>query len=482
MVDQLGHERLVARRICEAIKEQIRQGVFGAGDRLPSTRGLASEWGVSRTTVTAAYGQLAAEGYLDTRQGARTTVAHGLAASGPVSGQAKPEVIRLSAYGRRLAHLPRPLPWKGGPVVDFRYGDLSTSDFPTLSWKRAIGRAILRRPARLQYGDPAGSVELRTALAGYLWRARGLRCEPNQIVIVNGSQQGLDLSARLLLDPGDRIIVENPTYPAARQSFIALGAVPVPVDVDGDGLRTDELPDARLAYVTPSHQFPLGSVMSAARRRQLISWAHHADAYIIEDDYDGEYRYDVAPVPALRALDGGERVVYVGTVSKTLSPTLRIGYLVAPTALAQTLAQAKRLADRHAPSLEQDALTDLIENGAYERHVRNARRKNRGRRAALLGALGGAFGDDVSIAGADAGLHVVAWLHRLPRSREQELLVQAADAGLGIYSVSDLYHQDAEEHRPDVVGLVIGYASLSEREIGQGVRRLAQVVSALRAA
>jgi len=477
MVGQLSDERPVARRIGEAIKEQIRQGFLSSGDRLPSTRSLATEWGVSRTTVTAAYAQLIAEGYLDTRQGARATVAHGLAADGPATAQARPAAVRLSAYGRRLADLPRPLPLKGRPVADFRYGDLSTSDFPTLAWKRAIGRALLRRPARLQYGDPAGSPDLRSALASYLWRARGLRCEPDQIIIVNGSQQGLDLCARLLLDPGDRIVVENPTYSAARQLFVAVGAVPVPVDVDDDGMKTDRLVDARLAYVTPSHQFPLGSVMSAARRRQLLAWAHRSGAYIVEDDYDGEYRYDVAPVPALQALDGGERVVYVGTVSKTLSPTLRLGYLVAPLGLAEAFAKVKRLADRHAPSLEQDALADLIISGAYERHVRNARRKNRDRRVALLDALG----SDVTVVGADAGLHVVAWLNGLPREREQELLARAAEAGLGIYPVSGLYDPEVPEHRPDMVGLVLGYASLTEKEIGQGVRHLTQVVSTMRA-
>jgi GntR family transcriptional regulator/MocR family aminotransferase len=480
MVGQLRDERLIARRIGEAIKEQIRQGFFSSGDRLPSTRSLATEWGVSRTTVTAAYAQLIAEGYLDTRQGARATVAHGLAPDGPATAL-KRLPVRLSSYGRRLTDLPRPLAPKGRSVADFRYGDLSTSDFPTLAWKRAIGRAILRRPARLRYGDPAGSPDLRSALASYLWRARGLRCEPNQIIIVNGSQQGLDLCARLLLDPGDRIVIENPTYLAARHLFVAVGAVPVPVDVDDDGMKTNGLVDARLAYVTPSHQFPLGSVMSAARRRQLLAWACVTGAYIVEDDYDGEYRYDVAPVPALQALDGGERVVYVGTVSKTLSPTLRLGYLVAPLGLAEPFAKVKSLADRHAPSLEQDALTDLITSGAYERHVRNARRRNRDRRVALLDTLASALGDDVAVVGADAGLHVVAWLKGLPREREPELLDRAAEAGLGIYPVSSFYDPGVQEQRPACVGLVLGYASLTEKEISQGVRCLAQVVSEMHA-
>jgi len=186
-----------------------------------------------------------------------------------------------------------------------------------LAWRRALNRAGLRRPARLRYGDPQGSVALRTALQGYLWRARGIRCAPDQIVIVNGSQQGLDLCARLLLDPGDPFVIENPGYLLARHAFTAAGGVAAPVPVDRDGLRTDALPSARLAYVTPSHQFPLGGVLSAARRRALLAWAARTGACLIEDDYDGEYRHDIAPIPPLQTL-GPEAVIYVGTVSKTL--------------------------------------------------------------------------------------------------------------------------------------------------------------------
>jgi GntR family transcriptional regulator / MocR family aminotransferase len=266
---------------------------------------------------------------------------------------------------------------------------------------RAAGRP------RLRYGDPCGSPDLRTALQGYLWRARGLRCEPDRIVVVNGSQQGIDLCARLLLDPGDRVVMEDPGYNLARQAFSAAGADLIPVAVDREGMRTGELPAARLAYTTPSHQFPLGSVMSAGRRRDLLAWAQRTGAYVIEDDYDSEYRFDIAPIPPLQALDGAGRVIYLGTVSKTLSPTLRLGYLVVPTALTAIFAEAKRLADRHTPSLEQEALTDLIGSGGYERHVRRVRRRNGQRRAALLAALSVTLGDEVTVVGADAGLHVV---------------------------------------------------------------------------
>jgi GntR family transcriptional regulator/MocR family aminotransferase len=366
-------------------------------------------------------------------------------------------------------------------VADFRYGDLAAADFPMLAWRRAVTRALLRPRPRLRYGDPCGSPDLRAALQGYLWRARGLRCEPDQIMVVNGSQQGLDLCARLLLDPGDRVVMENPGYNLARQVFLAAGAEVVPVAVDREGMRTDGLPAARLAYVTPSHQFPLGGVMSAGRRRDLLAWARRTGAYVIEDDYDGEYRFDIAPIPPLQALDGAGRVVYLGTVSKTLSPTLRLGYLVVPAALTAILAAAKRLADRHTPTLEQEALADLIENGAYERHVRRVRRRNGERRATLLASLSATLGDAVTVVGADAGLHVVVWLNRVPRAREDALVARARAAGLGLYPVAPLYASAQATARPDTAGLVMGYASLDERAIERGVRTLKAVLEAFAA-
>jgi GntR family transcriptional regulator/MocR family aminotransferase len=471
----------ITRRICEAIKGQLAAGLLGPGDRLPSTRSLAAEWGVSRTTVTAAYDQLIAEGYLESRQGARATVARGLGQPSAPPGQAAGPAgtDRLSAFGRRLADFPPPA--AGGAerlVADFRYGDLAAADFPMPAWRKAVTGALLRRPPRLRYQEPQGSAALRAALQGYLWRARGLRCEAEQIVVVNGSQQGLDLCARLLLDPGDRAVMEDPGYNLARQVFLAAGAALVPVAVDRDGMRTEHLPPARLAYVTPSHQFPLGSVMPAGRRRALLAWARGAGAHVIEDDYDSEYRFDIAPIPPLQALDEAGRVIYLGTVSKTLSPTLRLGYLVVPPALRAAFATAKRLADRHAPGLEQEALAGLIASGAYERHVRRVRRRNGERRAALLAALAAHLGDAATVAGADAGLHVVVWLNRVPRAREDALIARARAAGLGLYPVGPLYAAPAAA-RPEVAGLVMGYASLDEPSIDRGVRRLREVLAAL---
>ncbi|MEH3147147.1 MAG: PLP-dependent aminotransferase family protein [Methylobacterium frigidaeris] len=467
----------VARRIVAAIKRQVHAGTYQPGDRLPSTRAFAAEWGASRTTVTAAYGQLIAEGYLATRPGARAVVAGGLAPPPEPAGSPEARPPRLSAFAQRLLDLPPPAATEAHRIADLRYGDLSAADFPVLTWRRALNAATLRRGARLRYDDPQGSAALRGELQGYLWRARGIHCTPDDIVIVNGSQQGLDLCARLLLDPGDRFVIENPGYALARHAFLAAGGVAAPVPVDGEGIRTDDLPAARLAYVTPSHQYPLGGVLSAPRRRALVAWAVRTKACLVEDDYDGEYRHDVAPIPPLRSLDP-EVVIYVGTVSKTLSPTLRLGYLVVPTALRRAFAEAKRLTDRHTPLAEQDALAGLLANGAYERHVRGMRKRNAARRAALLRALAEAFGPAVTVVGTDAGLHVVAWFDGFSADREAALVAAARAAGIGLYPISPLY--DPAGPHPSVAGFVLGYAGLSEGELRRGVAALAAVVAGQR--
>jgi len=468
-----------ARSICNAIKARIGSGQLGAGEALPSTRSLAAEWGVSRTTVTAAYDQLIAEGYIETRQGSRTRVAPGAAgiATRIDGAPAKRHADRLSGYGRRISKFESPGLADGSRLIaDFRYGELAAADFPTLSWRKAINAVLLRRRDRLGYGDPRGSAGLRSALQGYLWRARGLRCDADHIIVVNGSQQGLDLCARLLIDPSDRVVIEEPGYHLARQVFQAVGGDLLPIPVDQDGMRTGQLQAARLAYTTPSHQFPLGGVMTVARRRELLEWARRHGAYVIEDDYDSEYRYDIAPVPALQSLDDQGRAIYLGTISKTLSPTLRLGYLVLPPALVDTFSKARRLADRHSPGLEQEALASLIQNGAYERHVRRVRRLNGARRARLLTAISDMFGNSATVVGTHAGLHVVVWLRDVPRAQEGVLVSRALDAGVGIYPVSPLYAVPSMPNRPDVAGIVMGYASLSHREIELGVRRLGKIV------
>lgn len=476
--------KMGARQIYEALKDQILSRVYEAGGQLPSSRNLSNELGVSRTTVTVAYEQLAAEGFVDLRQGARPRVAALPFGQHPRDATPKQQgARRLSAYGERLRATP---PWldylPNSLMVDFRYGDLAPSDFPALAWKKAVNAVIAQRPSRLAYDDPRGSRRLRQAMQGYLWRARTLQCDLEQIIIVNGSQQGLDLCARVLLDPGSEFVIEDPGYRMARQIFACTGASPVPIAVDGEGLKTELLEGvrARLAYVTPSHQFPLGGVMPISRRHQLLEWARENNAYVIEDDYDSEYRYDISPVPPLHSLEPGSNVIYLGTISKTLSPMMRIGYVVVPPELQEVFATAKQLFDRHSPVTEQVALAALIESGGYESHVRRVRRLNRDRRETLLNALQRVFGERITVEGADAGLHVVVWFNELPKSSETALRETARRAGIGVHGISPLYEPQSDEAMADRLGLVMGYSALTPRQIEKGIQLLLPAVEAVK--
>lgn len=474
--------RLGARQIYEALRDQIMALVYGTDGLLPSSRALAGEMGVARSTVTIAYEQLAAEGFIETRHGARPRVARAVVERGRTRATSRPSArkVRLSSFGERLRQ--DPPRWTEPPrglVANFRYGELSPPDFPVLAWKKAVTTAMTRKPERLAYDDPSGALRLRTALQGHLWRSRSVRCEVDQIIVVNGSQQGLDICARLLLDAGDRFVMEDPGYQMARHTFAATGAVALPVTVDGDGLQTERLDGvaARLAYATPSHQYPLGGVMPIGRRHQLLAWARKNDAYVIEDDYDSEYRYDTKPIPPLHALEGSDNVIYLGTVSKTLSPTLRIGYLVVPHALRSLFAAAKQIMDRHTPLIEQEALATMLESGAYDSHVRRVRRRNAERRQALITALRRRFGDRVTIEGAAAGLHLVAWFDGLPQKREDELIRVARAKRVGIYPVSALFASPKGARKS--VGLVMGYSALEIAQIERGCKLLAQALAEL---
>ncbi|MDF0492990.1 PLP-dependent aminotransferase family protein [Bradyrhizobium yuanmingense] len=486
IVSVRDQERVGARRIYEVLRSQILARTYGADGLLPSSRALAGELGVSRSTVTVAFEQLSAEGFIEIRQGARPRVARAVVDSkNPSRVVARPptRAMPLSKFGERLRSDP---PRWDAPardlVANFRYGDISPADFPVLAWRKAIVSAVTKRPERLAYDDPCGSLRLRTALQGYLWRSRSVQAEIDQIVIVNGSQQGLDLCARLLLDRDDRFVMEDPGYLMARHTFAATGAIAVPVSVDGDGLETERLAgiDARLAYVTPSHQYSLGGVLPIARRHQLLTWAKQRNSSVIEDDYDSEYRYDTKPVPPLHALEGGHNVIYLGTISKTLSPTLRVGYLVVPATLRPAFAAAKQIMDRHTPLAEQEALASMLESGAYDRYVRRARRRNAERRQALLDAIARRFGDRVRIEGAAAGLHLVVWFDDIPTSAEEALIRSARTQGLGIYPVSALYdrRRRGRHIRRAAVGLVMGYSALDLRQIDRGCKILEAVVGA----
>ncbi len=299
-------------------------------------------------------------------------------------------------------------------------------------------------------------------------------CDFEQVIIVNGSQQALDLVARLLLDVGDRVVIEEPCYQGARNTFIAMGARVVPIPVDQTGLDVSRLPrsgNIRLAYVTPSHQFPLGGLLSLPRRLDLLRWAEDTGAHVLEDDYDGEFHYEGRPMQAVQGLDRSGRVLYVGTFSKVLFPSLRLGYIVAPPSLAATTTALKFMMDFHSSTFEQEVLADFIAEGHFERHLRRSRARNAARRAALLEALEEAFGDRIEICGANAGVHVVGWLRDYRSSQLAGLIKRAAGKGLGIYSVAPFYMR-----QPRLAGVLFGYASLTEREIRAGVRLLREVL------
>ncbi|MGA0612778.1 PLP-dependent aminotransferase family protein [Caldimonas sp. KR1-144] len=483
----------VGRRIYELLRGQIADGTLAPGARAPSTRALAADLGVSRTTVTAAYEQLAAEGYLVTSAGRVARIASPPAVPAPSLGPRAARRARraptLSGFGRRVGRMALPVPASAEPArIDFLYGALASRDFPTLAWRRAYQAELLRQQPRLIYAAPEGEASLRRALQGYLRRARGLACDAGQILVVHGSQQAIDLCARLLLDAHDAFVFEDPGYLMARRCFEATGATPLPVPVDAHGLDTARLPQderARLAYVTPSHQFPLGGVLPIGRRLELLQWAQRQRAWILEDDYDGEFRYGQRPIDALQSIDADGRVIYIGTFSKALSPQLRLGYLVLPEALVPVFRHAKRLTDRHAPALDQRVLASLIDSGAYERHVRRMRREHERRRAALLEAVSRHLPGEASVIGAAAGLHVVLWLPSLRPRDEAALAAAARERGVGVYPVSPLFAAPTSRSPssapssapPRPAGLVLGYASLSVEQIREGVRILAALVS-----
>lgn len=472
------------RRIYDLLRTQIADGTLVPGARAPSTRSLAAELAVSRTTVTAAYEQLVAEGFLVTTMGRVARVASPLAAPAPPATNASRRVKRapsLSEFGRRLTGIGMPALPDAEPVrFDFLYGAVASRDFPTLVWRRAYQAELLRQQNSLYYVPPEGDALLRRALQGYLRRTRGLACEAEQILVVHGSQQAIDLCARLLLDAGDAFVFEDPGYLMARRCFEATGARCLSTPVDEHGLDTAILSQderVRLAYVTPSHQFPLGGVLPIGRRLDLLQWAGRHDTWIVEDDYDGEFRYGQRPIDALQSIDTDGRVIYIGTFSKALSPQLRLGYLVLPPELVPVFRQAKRLADRHAPVLEQRVLASLIDSGAYERHVRRMRRENDRRRTALLDAIARHLPGDVRVSGTAAGLHLVLWLPFLRSQDEPALVTAAREKDVGVYPVTPLFANPDSPVQARPAGLILGYASLTTDQIEQGIRTLASVIA-----
>ncbi|MFI5492086.1 PLP-dependent aminotransferase family protein [Actinoplanes sp. NPDC051859] len=391
-------------RVYSAIRQAIADGRLPAGHRLPASRVLAADLGVARNSVATAYERLAAEGYLVARTGSGTYVAPTRAAA--VSRRAPADPLRA-----RSGWTYAPLPTSGGapaPRYDFRSGIPDAKLFPFESWRRLVAAELrLRAHDPGGYADPYGQPALRAAIARYLGYARSLRAEADDVLVTNGTQHALDLIGRVLLRPGDVVAVEDPGYPPARRLFESLGAAVVGVPVDADGLVVDALPDAaRVVYTTPSHQFPLGRTLSVARRHALLEWAARRQVAVIEDDYDTEFRFSARPLEPLYGLDDIGRVLYVGTFSKTMLPSVRTGFVLAPAALRSALAAARQLGDGHGQIAVQAALARFIEEGQLARHVRRAGRAYADRRARIVAALGTLTGLDVIPSA--AGLHVTA--------------------------------------------------------------------------
>jgi GntR family transcriptional regulator / MocR family aminotransferase len=472
------------QQIYEELRQAILRGKLSPGKRIPSTREMAKSLGISRSTVTQSYEQLLSEGYLKTIIGSGTYVcpqlSDDLLHSHPIKNINKnthPEV-KLSRYAETLFKIESvPRVNESKLEISFRYGRPNFNKFPIKLWQKLISKYCNSSLDWLDYSiEPLGYQPLREAIVSYISRVRAVNCQPEQVLITNGTQQALDLIMRLLIEPGDVIALEEPGYISARLIFQTHGAKLLPISVDNSGLIVHKLtnsPDKniRLVYITPSHQFPTGSILSLSRRLELLSFATQTGSIIIEDDYDSEYRYGDRPIPALQGLDNSDSVLYIGTFSKVLFPSLRIGYLVIPKNLVPIFARAKWLSDRHLPILEQQVLAEFITEGHLERHIRKMRSHYDSCRQVLVKALKSHFGDCIEILGEKAGLHIMVRLQT--NMSDDEIIQRAAKVGVGITSASIQYIN------PNYSGeFIFGYGELNEQQLVEGVHRLAQVIKA----
>jgi GntR family transcriptional regulator/MocR family aminotransferase len=476
------------RQLYAQLKEAILAGSVGAGARLPATRELGRLLGVSRQTVLAAYEQLMAEGYLEGAVGKGTFVSASLpaAAKGARSAgadtpaQGKPALIRpLSARGEAMAAAMTRVRHHEGPLRSFRASMPGLDLFPFEVWRKLEARHWRRREVPLGYGAAAGHPPLRELLCAYLKASRGVHCAPEQIIVTTGSQQALYLLAQLLLAPGEGVWLESPGYQGAAAPFAVAGARICPVPVDAEGMdvayAAARYPDARLAFATPSHQLPLGVTMSLARRLQLLRWAEAKRAWIVEDDYDSEYRYTGPPLASLQGLDRSGCVIYVGTLSKVLFPGLRLGYVVAPPSLAEPLARAKAVVDRHSPIVPQAVLADFIQEGHFARHIRRSRDAYGERRIAMLDALASRLHGVLACGPADAGLDLCVGVTN--HLSEAEAAARALAAGIDVRTLAYYTHPAAGPDCAMPPGLLLGFSAFTPEQIRAGVARLEQALT-----
>lgn len=463
------HVSLVGRKnLTEEIYRQLRLAILDGqlmpGHRLPPTRELTYRLSVSRTTVTVAYDRLAGEGFLTTRVGSGTYVSEGLAGvphrAGRAGGALRPRPVWDTTV---------PFVFGREPEFDFRAGLPDARLFPYQTWRQLLAREFTPTAVGAgHYADPSGHLGLRRAIARHIGVARGVQATAEDIVVTNGTQQGVDLLARVLLAPGDRVAVEDPCYGPPRRLFQTLGARVAGVPVDDQGLVVDAIPPGtRLVYVTPSHQFPLGMSMSLPRRMALLVWAQQQQAAIVEDDYDSEFRYGGRPIEPLQTLDTSGRVIYVGSFSKTLLATLRLGFVVAPPSLRNAVRTAKFLTDWHTALPPQAALARLIEQGFFARHLRRMRAVYQARHQRIVAALRHRFARHLEVVPSAAGLHLAA-IARTASSEELEaVLRRASAAGVELLPLS-MYGVDTPAPR----GLVLGYGAIPTDRIDEVLDRL----------
>jgi GntR family transcriptional regulator / MocR family aminotransferase len=444
--------------------EQLRQAITGGrllpGDQLVPSRQLAAELGVSRHTVTTTYGRLVAEGYAEGRAGGGSVVA----SASPARPRAAGAAAALHPSPRFAGWSPyfRPPPY--GCRLDLRPGLSDPALFPAAMWRRRVAAAVATE--HREYGDPAGRIRLRRAIAGWVARSRSVAAGEDTVVVTCGAQHAIDLVSRVLLEPGDCVAIEDPGYVPPARLFGALGARVVGVPVDDQGLIVDLLPpSARIVYVTPSHQYPLGMTMSMPRRRALLRWAEHHDAAVIEDDYDTEFRYVDRPLEPLQALDANGRVVYVGSFSKTFSPSVRLGFAVVPQPLAEPVTALRQLIDWHPPIAMQTALAGFIDDGLLDKHIRRSRRVYAERHHILTEALSGPLAGHLTARASNAGLHVAATLRE--GLGEKEVLQAAARHGIATSGMRDCFHTV-----PAQSGLLIGFGAVSTTELPAALRML----------
>lgn len=463
----------LAAQLYHEIRQAILNGRLRPGERLPATRELSKSLHVSRNTVIDAYERLASEGYLDARVGSGTYISRSLPGQPQGPRHSRSSIpLQVTRWAQSLVEPVYTPPQRDLPY-DFRLGRPELSRFPVDLWNR-ISAKLLRAFSRefAYYGDSAGYRPLREAIARYLAHARAVVTDPDHVVITSGSQQALDLLARVLIEEGDPVVVEDPGYPAAIATFRAAGARILPIPVDDEGIRVDLFPEqARLAYVTPSHQFPTGVPLSLMRRKALLQWAQAQRAVIIEDDYDSEFRYIDRPIESLQGLDEANVVVYLGTFSKVLFPSLRLGYVIVPDSLLGPILAAKWITDRHTPALEQRIVATFMQEGHYQRYLRRMHRLYTDRRKVLLSGLAHHTEDWITPSPSVAGLHVTGWL---PSHFDVDALITRAEAvGVSIYSITPFFQRNP---RP---GLVFGFGACRSSHIREGIRRLANVLSTM---